>query len=891
MRFPLFWLAVAYAAGLALFEPVDDSPRILCLLAGLALLTGIVTLKGRWLRTTLLFALAGFFLAGAATIRLVTAAVPPNRVDRLVAGRKIDLSEAVRLTGWLRRAPEQKPFATIYELELEFVETGGRRQPTSGAVRLSYFGGLDPEDWPEPVPALRYGNRVEVLARVHRPVNRRTRGSFDWEGYLARRGIFLEGDLKSFLLLKTLSGRRGNLVLGRIYALRTRLLERLDQLVPPDTETDKNAVLRAMLLGDTGFLAHRLREPFRLSGVYHVLVISGLHVGIIAVFLYWLLRQLTGNERAITAATIAALVFYLLLVEDRPPIERAVWMASLYLVARLLYRQVHLANPIALAALLVLFLHPLWLFEPSFHLSFGAVFLIAFFAVPWVERTSAPYRQALGFLDAEERDEQLRPPHLAQFRLDLRLLATLLAGWFFWAKDKEPAARRLLTGIVRLGLTVWDFFLISFAIHLGFVLMTALYFKRVVWVGLLANVLVVPLVGWIVPLGLVALLLSLLWLPAGALVAKATGALTGCLLWIVDWLAGRGLSYGIPPPPPWVVVLYLAALVLLGLAVARQRLARWAGLGLAALVLVVVTFPFPPQAPAAGLELTVLDVGQGDSLFLAFPNGETWLLDAGGGPVEARPGYFIGENAGETVVVPYLRARGLKRLDRLWLSHAHRDHMGGLAAVLEEFPVGSFNVGRNPSSPPYRKLLEEVHARKIPLEQHVAGERFVVGDVRVEVLWPAPDYQPGPEASNNDSLVLRLCRRDTCLLLPGDIEAPVEKELAERKASLAAAVLKVPHHGGRDAASPEFLAGVKPRVAVISVGAENPFGHPFEPELGRLAAAAGEVYRSDRDGSVTVLLGERGLSVELERSRPESYASLWGRLAACARRLLPLQSG
>ena len=902
MRFPVFWLALAYAAGLASFYEVDDSPRLLFLLAAAALLVSLTALWRRWLHTTLACALAGFFFAGGAAITGQEAAVPPTRADRLVATRaqEIDLSEAVRLVGWLRRAPGETPTARVYELELEILEQRGRVYKTSGGARLSFFKAGEPGLPPETVPDWRYGDRLEVLVRVHPPINHLNPGSFDWRAYLARGGLFLEGSLKSYGLVQKLPGRRGNRFYGWTQALRTRLLQQLEELVPPAMQPDRHGALRAMLLGDAGFLSPGEKERFRLSGTYHVLVVSGLNVAIIAFVIYWALYGLIRSKWVTTLVTLPVLVIYLLLVEDRPPIERAVWMVSLYLLAQLLYRQVHLANPMALAALAVLFLHPLWLFEPSFQLSFGAVFLIAFFCVPWVERTSKPYREALGFLDAEERDEQLRPPHLAQFRLDLRQLAAALAGAMVWTDDKERAARRLLTALVRTGLRAWEFFLLSFAIQLGFVLLSAWYFNRVAWVGLLANVLAVPLVSWIVPLGLAALLVGLAWTAAGALLAQATGLLTALLLWIVDTLGTRGLSYGVPPPPLWLLVLYLAGLALLGVAVARERLQRWAAVLLAALILVVVTFPFAPRVEQAALEVTALDVGQGDALLVTFPNREVWLVDAGRGPVETRPGSFSGEAVGETVVVPYLRARGLKRLDRVWLSHAHLDHMGGLPAVLEEFPVGDFNVGRNPQSAAYRRLLGEVGRHGVRLETHAAGERFRVGEVTAEVLWPAVDYQPGREPSNNDSLVLRLClpaaeglpgREPACVLLPGDIEGKIEKKLAEANAPLAATVLKVPHHGGRDAATAEFLAAVRPEAAVISVGAENPFGHPFADVVARLEAETEELYRSDRDGSVTLRLTASGLDVWTYRSQQprRPYPNLFARLAACARRLLSLE--
>ena len=892
MRIPVFWLVTAYAAGLALFVDVDDSPRCLFLLATIALLAGTLALRRRWLRLTLTCALAGFLLLGGATIGLDAAAVDARRVDRLLADGEVDLSEAIRLTGWLRRAPEEKPFAVSYELELESIEVGGRSLETSGGARLAYFPPPEPGAPAEPMPALRYGDRVEVLTRVHPPISHGNPGSFDWRSYLARQGIFLEGSLKSPLLLKKLPGQRGNAGLAWIEATRQHLLHRLDTLVPPTTQPDHNAVLRAMLLGDRGFLSHRLSESFRLSGAYHVLVISGLHVAVIALFVFWLLRRLRGNEWAATVVTVGVLVFYLLLVEDRPPIERAVWMVSLYLLARLFFRRVHLANPLALAALVVLFLHPPWLFESSLHLSFGAVLLIAFFGGPWIERTSTPYREALGFLDAADRDDQYRPPHLAQFRHDLRATADLLTGLVFWTKEKERGARLLVTSVIRMGLRVWEFFLLSFAIHLGFVLLTAIYFNRVVWMGLLTNILAVPLVGWIVPLGLVALLLGLLWPALGVVLALPLSALVGILVWVARWFAGLGVSYGIPPPPLWVTLLYVVALAALAVAVAQHRYQRWAGLALAALLLVVMTHPFAPQLDKQVLEVTVLDVEQGDSLFLAFPNGETWLLDGGRGPVAVSAGYLIGEAIGETVVVPYLRARGLRRLDRVWLTHAHHDHMSGLSAVVDQFSVGSFHRGPGPPSPAYEKLLAKAQARGIPVHTHQAGERFRVGEVEGEVLWPSSEYRPGSTPANNDSLVLRLCWEKECVLLPGDIEADVEKELAASQAPLAAALLKVPHHGGRDAAGAEFLAAVQPQVAVISVGATNPFGHPYPAVLERLAAESQQSYRTDRDGSVTVRVEKNRLRAVSfrQQQRSEPYPNLAAKLVACARRVLSLES-
>ncbi|MFQ5695153.1 MAG: ComEC/Rec2 family competence protein, partial [Terriglobia bacterium] len=604
---------------------------------------------------------------------------------------------------------------------------------------------------------------------------------------------------------------------------------------------------------------------------------------------FWLLRRLRAPAWLAVGATIAALLFYLLLVGDRPPVERAFWMVAAYLVARLLYREVHLANPIALALLLVLWLNPSWSLQASTELTFGAVFLIAFLAVPWIQRTSEPYRQALGFLDAPERDDIRRPAHIAQFRHDLLATAELLSPLAFWTRQEQQALLRPLMVAVRASLRTYDFLVISFAIALGFVLLTAVHFNAVVATAVLANVAVVPLVAWIVPLGFAALFLALLAPPAAVPLGWAATLLVGLLLAVVGVLADfgtrLGVAYGVPPPPGWVALLYLAVLAWLAAVVQYRRRQRWPLLALAVLILVVASHPFAPKIKDDALEITVLDVGQGDAIFLAFPNGALWLIDAGRAPIEIEEGYRVGEAIGETVVTPYLRTRGLKRLDRVWLTHAHLDHLGGLEEVFEEFDVAQLDIGPGPTNQRLERLMDAARALGTRVETHTSGERLTEADVEVEILWPPAAREPAPTPSNNDSLVLRLCRRQTCALLPGDIEADVETTLAAQGAPLTAALLKVPHHGGRGSASKQFLQAVSPAVAVLSVGATNPFGHPYRDVLERLRAESERVYRTDRDGSVTVLIGD-GIAVETFRQQKGgSHASLWSKLAALARRL------
>ena len=512
--------------------------------------------------------------------------------------------------------------------------------------------------------------------------------------------------------------------------------------------------------------------------------------------------------------------------------------------------------------------------------------MIAFLGVPWIERHAEPWLRATYNLDSEVRDDFVLTPALAQFRLDLRQVASLLAPYVFWTKEPERAAQTLLAGLVRVVLRAWEFFLLSFAIHLGLLLLIANNFQQMVWTGLLANMMVLPLVGIIVPLGFLTLAVPF----AGKYLAVATVWSVNLLLALVEGLAALPLNYRLPPPPPWLLLLYLAALVGLALAVNYRRGQRWVMLLFVPLLLLVSAHPFPPDLPARTLEITVLDVGQGDAIFIAFPNGKTWLLDGGPGPREipvakGAPAVRVGYNIGSNVVGAYLRARGVRKLDRVWLSHAHLDHIAGLEAVLKEFPVGSLDVSW-PTPPRKPPLLNWASARGVPVVKHHAGETIPVDDVRVEIIWPALDYTPGNTSQNNDSLVLRLCRFARCVLLPGDIEPELERQLAAGSQSLAATALKVPHHGGTGAATTEFLAAVRPEVAVISVGGRNPHGHPRGGTLARLEAASARVFRTDLDGGVTLHITSRGISVRrFQQGEPAApYPNALAKLANCFRR-------
>ena len=680
---------------------------------------------------------------------------------------------------------------------------------------------------------LDYGQRVEIEARVRRPRNYDNPGSFDYAGWLARQKIFWTASMTSGSKAKILGGRCGSRFLAAVFALRVAALGRIEALYPNDAYA--TGMMEAILIGETSKLEKIWTDNFRRTGTFHALVISGVHVTVLAGVLLFLLRLCALPEIPALAITAFAAWVYALVSGFSAPVVRAAGGFSLYLAARFFFRRGRVLNLLAAVGLVYLLWDPGQLFDASFVLSFLCVAAIGALGTPLLEATTIPYGRAVREINDDSLDPHLEA-RAAQFRIELRLAAETLA---LWTRLPQRRAASALAWLCRFAFFAFEMAAISTVIQIGLSLPMAEYFHRASFTGLTANLLIVPLLNAVVPLGFIAVFSGWRW------VAALAGVLLKLSARIAAWHAAREPNWRVPDPPAWLALAFIVALLAIAV-LAYRKLWRWPALGavLAAFAL-LIWHPVSPAITPGILELTAIDVGQGDSLLLVFPRGKIMVID-GGGILSYGSRRHVNLDTGEDVVSPYLWTRGIRRLDVIVSTHADQDHSGGLCALIENFHPAELWVGTHPSP---RVLACAAHFHVRAVDQRESAP-FAFSGAMLEILSPSADDSRA--RGNNDSIVFRVAYGARSFLLTGDTERRTELRLARENLPPHTDVLKVAHHGSKTSTTEPFLDAVSPIIAMISVGYENSFGHPNRDVLARLAAHHVETLRTDEDGLVTV---------------------------------------
>ncbi|HTA18331.1 MAG TPA: ComEC/Rec2 family competence protein [Polyangia bacterium] len=725
---------------------------------------------------------------------------------------------AVGIVARVARGPEWAGRGARLVLDLERVDGA----PADGVLALAVLAG-----WPDFGP----GERVSFSATLHEIRGTRNPGLPDPALGTRAAGIDVVGGVPTPASITRLAEPPAGGPRRAAFRARRAMRAAIDAAV----SGAPGAFLKTAVLGDRRGVGEDVEEGFSAAGATHVLSVSGLHLAAVVAVVFLVARVVVGlvpglalyvDPRAVAAAvSLPVLVFFTLLTGEAVATQRSAVMLAIGMGGIIMGRPVSAAPAIAAAALVILIAGPLRLFDESLQLSLASVSGIALLA-----SRLGPARRARGAAPVDRASRWL-----------WRFVAATIAATAFTAP-----------------LVAHDFGELAPASPLG-------------------NLALVPLVELgVVPLGLFGGALAALGAPFGRLGLRGAGLAARLALAVAAAFRAHAPVVTCRLPNALETGALMAAAAASLWAVRARGAARRA-----ALVVGVVAAGLGGGGLFArdwarrhdpALRVTFLDVGQGDAAVVEAPGGVVALVDGGGT-------FDDGFDPGERIVEPFLRARGITRVDLVALSHPHPDHLNGLRRVLRRFPVGAlWTSGDDGHNPEYGHLLALARAGGVPTPVPADAP---LGAARLTPLGPfvysataaREVIAPPPGLSVNDaSLVLRLSFAGRAVLFAGDLEADGEGELVGRRAvgqDVAADVLKVPHHGSRTSSSAELIDAVRPTLAVMSLGWRNRFHFPAAEVVARYAARGADVLRTDRDGAVTITIARDGrVGVACERGCP-----------------------
>ena len=667
----------------------------------------------------------------------------------------------------------------------------------SGRVLLSAAGAL---------PDLHVGDEVEVTGRLSQLFEPANPGEFDVAALLRDQGVHCRLEAR-----KTPTGvarlRRGWTTSwgGWLAVVRDREQHELARALPPET----SGLAQALLLGEGSPLTNADWMKYVRTGVIHVLAISGQHLVVLALFLWWTLRALGVRQRHGAALVAVFLFTYAMLTGGRPPAMRSAVSGCAACFGLMLRRRTHSGNLFALAWLTVALLNPADLFGSGCQLSFLSVAVLHWGVGPWLRR--------------------IEPDALQQLIDEGRPLWLRALRW--------------------LGRQIVDSYLIALVIWVAITPLAAARYGIVSPAGLLLGPPLTLLTSIALLAGFLLLLLAPLSLPITAPLAYVVHINLAACEWLVDAADGFRLSFFYVGAIPewWLWLLYLALLAFLTQSMLRAywRLAALTGLGWLGVGLLTAAV----QLPSAELRVTFLPVGHGGCTVIETPDGRTLLYDAGA---------LAGPDVARRQIAPYLWHRGVRRIDEVFLSHADLDHFNGLVGLVEMFAVGQVTCTPTfeaKATEAVRHTRAELRRRGIPIRTVKSGDRLTTGVVELRVLHPPA---MGPEGNENArSLVLEVRHAGHSILLTGDLEGP-GLEMVLRLERRRFDVLMAPHHGSPRANLAALAEWARPRVVVSCQGPPRAAGHPLE--IYRTVGA--EVVPTWPHSAVTVRSHASGMVVE-----------------------------
>lgn len=635
------------------------------------------------------------------------------------------------------------------------------------------------------VQSLVYGASVRLTGMLSLPRSARNPGEFDYRKYLQLKGIEREVEVREDDVLEVGSLKARNVLSLVIYPLREWIGNNLDTLIGGE----ESKLMKGLVIGERSEMDPNIKAAFTNTGLMHLLAVSGFNVALVAGIMLACCSMFRIGATCGSVVTCAGLVCFGFLTGAQASVMRAVFMAIVALVGKRIDRYIELYNTVAVAVIALLLMDPRSLFDVGFQLSFIAVLGLSYFNP-----------KLLSF-------SEMFPPSVRDNFVVKYLLASLA---------------------------------VSVAASLGTLPLSALYFHKISLIGLIINIVAVPISGILLSLGFATVAAASVstWIASmyASLATFLSRALLDLTLWSshspvasVKFVANEMTVVGL-----YGIFLFLSSANLPFLRKIILLLLVWANV-----------WVFTSMTHDSHLRVTFIDVGQGDAILLECPDGRVVLIDAG--PSMGRT------DSGERFIGPLLDRKGITRIDEVILSHPHNDHGGGIPFLLREFDVGrivlSHGLRENGLTREVRRLADSLHVSLSPI--HVGEVLDERGSVRLYILFPSRTIQEDGENVNNRSIVIKLVYGRTSMLLSGDAEEEAEASLVGFfGAFLDCDVLKLGHHGSITSSSKQFLHAVSPDRVVISVGRGNKFRHPSAEVIDRVRNMKAMIHRTDENGAV-----------------------------------------
>lgn len=882
-RHPLVFLSALFAAGIVSATLISLDWRLSLFCAVLFSLMSILVKRGAF------FIAIAFVFLGAFCFQFENFSVREDRLKRVYDEGRIVSGEPVQITGVVQGKPEPAYDGAFVRLSVKSLSHKQRKQSATGIARL--FVPLDNSDAVADFEELdlRSGSQIRVACNLIREDQYQNPGVIPRRQILDAQGVDATATVKSPLLIEKIGQDSWPSPINLVHEQRRWLIDEFRSTFNAPTA----GVMIASLLGDKYFLDRGTAEIFREGGTFHVLVISGLHITFIGGMVLWIVSRFTRNRASHLAIVGSILWAYTIAVGAETPVMRAAMMFTAFLFSRAIYRDGNLPNTLGLCCLILLVWRPSELFNPSFQLTVVSVAAIVGMAFPLIENL-----RAIGSWIPDSK--QPFPPNVpAWLKRFCEMLYWREAAWSvekerqIWSATtifKQPAVA-VTSSLQRVAAYIFEGLLVSVIVQLWMLPLLIYYFHRVSPISILLNL----WVGIIIAIESFAAIIAVVFAQISEHLAAPVVFFTEFLNWLLISVPGVFTKFdlatfrvpiyagGLRP----IYLIYFVPLILLTLIVFRWNPFRLGQIrrlrtntSMAAVACSLVTFviaavmilhPFSAPEPDGKLRVEFLDVGQGDSAFVTFPNGETMLIDGGGRASYARddnedddiePFEPDAPRIGEMVVSEFLWEKGYSRVDYLVATHADADHAQGLEDIVRNFNVGTLYVGEIPEDKSEMDgLLNEARRNEIHVKQISRGNTLEIGGVRIEILWPAKDIS-ATLSDNDRSVTMRLIYGDHAFLLTGDIEREAEAALTADPQFLKADIVKIPHHGSRTSSTDDFVNAVAAHTAVVSVGRRSMFGHPHREVVNRWQASGANVMTTGERGTVTFVTD--GTTFELE---------------------------